>query len=329
MVSKAKEVLKQLKEGKYKPIYFLMGEEPFFIDEISDFIEENAIDESQKGFNQTILYGKDVKVADILTHARRFPMMSERQTVIVKEAQSIFDLNREGGQKLMSSYIQNPSPTTVLVFCHKNKTLDKRKGLYKSIKDTPAVVVVESGSIHEGQVPGWIKQRVAEKGLKITEKAISMLVQNIGSNLERINNELEKVSINIKSEVIDDEAIETFVGVSRDYNVFELQKALGARNKVKAYEIAAYMGENTKENPIVLINTLLFSYFSRILKLHAPAGSTAPYKDDKIAVQNYSPQDLIRIIGDIKRADLQSKGIESPSLPQGAILNELVSRILR
>ena len=160
MDSNPKALLKELKSGKFHPVYFLEGEEPFYIDQISNFIEENALDESQKSFNQIILYGKDVKISDVLTNARRFPMMAERQVVIVKEAQSISDINRESGQKLLSDYLQNPTPSTILVFCYKNKKVDKRKSLYKNLKKT--AIIVETKKMYENQIPYWIKERIAE-----------------------------------------------------------------------------------------------------------------------------------------------------------------------
>jgi DNA polymerase-3 subunit delta len=332
-----KEIIKQLKSGKYESIYFLMGTESFYIDEISNFIEESALDDSQKEFNQTILYGMDVKISDILTHARRFPMMSERQVLIVREAQSVSDINREGGQKLLLDYISNPLPSTILVFCHKNKTLDKRKSLYKALTKSSSVVM-ESAIIKEYKIPGWIKERIAEKGLKITEKAVMMLTQNIGSNLERINNEIEKVSINIKTKTIDDNAIQTYVGINRDYNIFELVNALGARNKVKAHEIAFYLGTHSKENPLVLIIGFVFSFFSKLLKLYGASGKTdkdlysilgtSYISDYKVAAGSYSMTEVVLIISAIKRADLQSKGIESPSISQAGILKELVAKIV-
>jgi len=335
MISKPRDVLKELQEGKYHPVYFLQGEEPFYIDQISSFIEKNAIEESQKSFNQVILYGKDVKVSDILSHARRFPMMSERQVVIVKEAQSISDLNREGGQKLLIDYLANPTVSTILVFCHKNKTLDKRKSLYKNF--SKIALVVETKKLFENQVPAWIKERVAEKGLKINEKATMMLAQNIGPNLERINNEIEKVSVNIKSGVIDENVVQKFVGISRDFNVFEFQKALGSRNRQKAQIIAEYLSQHSKENPIFLTLGFLFSFFSKVLKMHSSKSGgdkslmsllgTGYVTDYKIAFGNYSPAELVKIIGFIRTADMQSKGIDSPPVSDSDILRELVAKI--
>jgi len=335
MDSNPKELLKELKAGKLHPVYFLQGEEPFYIDQISNYIEENVLEESQKSFNQTILYGKDIKISDVLNNARRFPMMSEKQVVIIKEAQSISDINKDSGQKLLSDYLQNPTPSTILVFCHKNKNVDKRKSLYKNLKKT--AVIVETKKLFENQVPAWIKERVAEKGLKINEKAVMMLAQNIGMNLERINNELDKISINLKSDLIDDEAVQKFVGISRDYNAFELQRALAHRDLVKAKQIGFYLGENKKESPVFLTIGLLFSFFSKVLKMH---GVKAPSEkalmtslgvgylaDYKVAFKNYSKGELVSIIGFLRIADLQCKGIDYPSLSDLDIYKELISKI--
>ncbi len=241
-------ILSDLKSAKIAPVYFLQGEEPFYIDQIADYIEKNILSDSEKGFNQTIVYGRDVNVSTILNHARRFPMMAERQVVIVKEAQSVVDLNKEAGSKMLLSYLENPVPSTVLVFCHKNKALDKRKALGKSIDRLTVNLVTKK--IYEDKLPVWIEIFVSKKGLGITHKAVRMLSDALGTNLERVSNEIEKIAINLPAgSQIDEVAVQKYVGISKDYNVFELQKALASKDVVKVSKMVNYFEANTKKNP--------------------------------------------------------------------------------
>ena len=332
-------ILKDLKEKKYAPVYFLQGEETYYIDMISDFIEDNVLTEAEKGFNQTILYGRDVATNVILTNARRFPMMSERQVVIVKEAQAVNDINKEAGQKLLTDYIQNPVPSTILVFCYKNKTLDKRKSLGKLIEKH--AVALTTKKLYDNQVPAWVESYMKSKGFGITPKATQMLSDSIGNDLERLANEIDKMLINFKEKIqIDEGVVQKYVGISKDYNVFELQKALITKDVIKANKIVNYFEANSKKNPIIPIIAILFSFYSKLLiAFHAKDKSernlasvlkVSPYfvKDYMFAMKNYNPMQVVNNIHYIREADLKSKGVDNISATEGQILKELVFKLL-
>lgn len=333
-------VLVDLKASKFAPVYFLQGEETFYIDQIAEYVENNVLTETEKGFNQTIVYGRDVNISDILSHARRFPMMAERQVVIVKEAQNISDLNRESGSKLLLDYLNNPSPTTVLVFCHKNKTLDKRKALGKSIEKL--AISVTSKKIYEDKLPQWIEAYVKSKSCTISHKAVRMLADAVGTNLERLSNEIDKVIINLnEGNEIDESLIQKYVGISKDYNVFELQKAMAAKDILKANRIVAYFESNAKKNPVIPIIAVLFSFYSKLLiatgqKDKSPQGIASALKMNSFFAQDYiracnlySIVQVVRAIHYLRVADLQSKGVDSSgSVSDGQILRELVFKLL-
>lgn len=218
-----KQIVADIKRGDIKPIYFLMGEEPYYIDKISDFIEEHVLDEAERGFNQMVLYGRDVSIDDIVGNAKRYPMMAEHQVVIVKEAQ---DLSRT--IEKLATYAENPQPSTVLVVNYKYKKIDKRKALYKTIKKTG--VVYESKKLYENQVADWIRRVLSPKDYTISPKAAQMLVEFLGTDLSKINNELEKLQIILaKGSQITPEVIEENIGISKDFNNFELRKAIGEK----------------------------------------------------------------------------------------------------
>ena len=339
MAQTADSVLKDLKAGRYAPVYFLQGDEPFFIDKISDYIEKNALSEAEKGFNQMVMYGKDVDVTSILNNARRYPMMSERQVVIVKEAKDIQDINRQEAQTMLESYVKKPLPSTVLVICHKYKTLDGRKSLTKTL-DKHAVFVTTK-KLYDNQVPDWITQYVTESGFTIDRKAAFMLTEFIGNDLERLSNELDKVVINFQEKIqIDAALIQKYVGISKEYNVFELQKALAVRDVVKANRIVQYFEANPKNHPVIPMIAMLFSYYSRLLLIHHSGerseGGVAkllkinPFfaKEYLLALQNYNLPTVIRNISFLRQADLQSKGIDSGGMTEGQLLKELVFKLL-
>lgn len=337
MPSTPESVLQDLKSNKYSPIYFLQGDESFYIDQISDYIEKNALGEAEKGFNQTVMYGKDCQMNMVLTNARRFPMMAERQVVIVKEAQEIQDIGKEDGQKLLLDYIQQPLPSTILVFCHKYKTIDKRKALGKSLDKF--CILVESKKMYDNQVPSWISTYVKSKGNSIDNKATQMLTDFIGNDLERLSNEIDKVLINYKDKIeLNGEIIQKHVGISKDYNVFELQKALQIKDVVKANRIINYFAANPKKNPIIPTIAMIYSFFSKLLiTVHAKDKSQGnlasvlkvnPYfvKDYLNAMHYYPLTKIVTIIEHIHEADLRSKGVGF-SGNEGQILKELVFKI--
>lgn len=339
MAQTPESVLSDLKGKKYAPVYFLQGEETYYIDVISNFIEDNVLSESEKGFNQTILYGRDVAMNVVLTNAKRFPMMSEKQVVIVKEAQDITDLNKEQGQKLLLDYLAHPVPSTILVFCHKNKSLDKRKALGKNI-DKQAVLV-STKKLYDNQVPAWVDAYIKSKQFGINAKATQMLSDAIGNDLERLANEIDKMLINFKQSVqIDEAMVNKYVGISKDYNVFELQKALIVKDVMKANKIVNYFESNQKKNPIIPVIAVIFSFYSKLLvAFHSKDKSERnlasvlkvnPYfvKDYLIALNRYSLLQVINNIRYIKEADLKSKGVNNTSTTDGQLLRELVFKLL-
>ena len=339
MAASADSVIKDLRDKKYAPVYFLQGEEPYYIDLISDFIEKNCLGESEKGFNQTVLYGKDVNMNTILLNAKRFPMMSERQVVIVKEAQEISDLGKEAGDKQLEAYLQNPLPSTVLVFAYKYKSLDGRKGLAKTVDKF--AVLVNSKKLYDNQLPEWVAGYLSHKNYKLSQKGAVMVADYIGNNLSRIANEMDKLLINVKNgEEVTEELIEKHVGISKEYNVFELQKALINKDIVKANRIVNYFEANPKNNPLIPIVTVLFNFFSKLLVLHGTENKSEgniakelqvnPYfvKDYITAARVYSVGHVAKIIHYVRQADNASKGIDSVSSSEGQILKELVFKIL-
>jgi DNA polymerase III subunit delta len=333
-LEEVKQLVKDIKNGNIKPIYFLMGEEPYYIDKISDFIEQNVLSEDEKGFNQMVLYGRDVTIDDIVANAKRYPMMAERQVVIVKEAQ---DLSRSI-EKLVD-YASNPQPTTVLVVNYKYKKIDKRKALYKSLKKIG--VVYESKKLYENQVGEWIRRVLSPKDYSITPKAAQMLVEFLGTALSKINNELDKLQIILpKGSQITPELIEENIGISKDYNNFELRKAVGNKNVVKAQQIVKYFGDNPKSNPMVVTVSLLFSFFSQLLHYHglndkssrsvASALRINPYfvNDYINAARNYPMKKVSKVISTLREFDVKSKGVGANAVPQGDLLKELLVRIM-
>ncbi len=327
------KIVNDIKAGNIKPIYFLMGEESYYIDKLSDYIEEKVLSEDEKGFNQTVLYGRDVTVEDIVSTAKRYPMMAERQVVIVKEAQ---DLSRTIDK--IESYAENPMPSTVLVFCYKYKTLDKRKKVTKLLAKNG--IVYESKKLYENQVGDWIKRVLAGKKYSIEPKANAMLVEFLGTDLSKINNELEKLQIILpKGSTITPHHIEENIGFSKDFNVFELRKAIGDRNQLRAYTIADNFAQNPKDNPIVMTTSLVFSFFVQLLKYHglkdknpknvASVLGVNPFflKDYDIALKNYPMRKVSQIVTSLRDIDVKSKGVGANALPQSDLLKEMLFKI--
>ena len=331
----AQQIINDLKNGTIKPIYFLYGDEPYFIDQISNYIENNLLPEADRGFNQTVLYGRDVAVNDIIANARRFPMMAERQVLIIKEAQS---LSRTIHQ--LESYVENPQPTTVLVINYKYKKPDKRKKVYKTLAKMG--ILFEGKPLYENQVPAWIGNYVKDHGYEINPKASQMLVEFLGVKLGNIANELNKLFIILpKNSSITPEAIEENIGISKDFNNFELRKAIGTKDVVKANQIINYFAQNPKSNPLVMTISLLNSFFTQMLQFHA-----LPNKNDNRAIaaalrispfftgdyttagKNYPMRKVSQIIGFLRDADLKSKGVGARDLPHSDLLKELLFKIM-
>ena len=328
-----KQIVGDIKKGAIRPIYFLMGDEPYYIDAISDYIEHNVLAEEEKGFNQMTLYGRDVAIDDIVGNAKRYPMMAERQVVIVKEAQ---DLSRTI-EKLVD-YVKNPQLTTVLVINYKYKKIDKRKSLYKEIKKIG--VVFDSKKLYDNQVPDWIRRVLSGQGYTIAPKAAQMLVEFLGTDLSKINNELGKLKIVLPAGAqISAEHIEEHIGISKDYNNWELRKAIGAVDRLKAFKIVKYFVENPKDHPMVLTVGTLFRFFSELLHYHglndknprnvAAALKINPYfvGDYATAARNYPMRKVSKVISILREFDLKSKGVDASSASKDDLFKELVVRI--
>jgi DNA polymerase-3 subunit delta len=333
------ELLQKLKNKHYAPIYFLQGEEPYYIDLIANYIEENVLSAADKGFNQVVLYGKDVEVSTILLQAKRYPMMAERQVVIVKEAQAVADIDKEAGIRQLEAYFQNPLLSTILVFCYKFKVLDGRKAFAKTVQKH--AVLLTTKKLYDNQVPGWINSYIKSKSLQINPKAVMLLSEYIGADIARLANEIDKLALNLQpGQSITDQLVQEHVGISKDYNIFELQTALIHQDVLKANRIVQYFEANPKNNPLIPNITLLFSFFVKLLCLHASPDKTDAaisrslgnrsflVKEYVQAMRRFSYGQTVQIIGFIRFADLQAKGIEGGNISDGEILRELVFKIL-
>ncbi len=333
-MNRMNQIVDEITSGNPKPIYFLMGEEAFYIDKLSDYIENNILTEEEKGFNQMILYGRDVEIEDIIANAKRYPMMSEKQVIIVKEAQ---DLSRV--IEKLSAYAENPQPTTILVICYKYKTLDKRKKLTKLIAKNGCLF--ESKKLYDNQVGGWIGNELKEKGYTIEPKANQMLVEFLGNDLSKVMNELNKLTLILPvGTTISANDIEENIGISKDFNYFELQKAIGENDVVKANRIVIYFAQNPKSNPLVLTISMLNNYFTKLLLYNglkdkgrinaSKVLGINPFfvNDYEVAAKKYPMRKVAQIISFLRDADVKSKGVGATNLPQGDILKELIFKIM-
>lgn len=324
-------ILNDLKNGVYRPVYFLSGEEPYYIDVLSDYIEEHALQEHEREFNQTVMYGIETNPLDLVSAVKRYPMMAERQVVILKEAQRMKDLDK------ITPIIKEPVPTTILVICYKEKKVDQRTAIGKLIaKETEYLV---SEKIYEDQLPSWIREYCRSHRIDISQDAQFLLADHIGSDLQQIVGALDKLKVALpEGDQITPELIEKHIGISKDFNVFELQKALGMKNAARAVKIAKYMAENQKTHPLMMINATLFGYFNKIYMLHhlGPRDNAAsvlripPFymKDYQVAAANYGPEKIERIFSYMREADLKGKGVHNPSTDAGSLLLDLVFKIL-
>jgi len=332
-MDRIKEIVANINQGTPKPIYFLMGDEPYYIDKISKYISDNVLTEEEKGFNQMVLYGRETSVDDVISNAKRFPMMAQYQVVIVKEAQHL-SRNIEN----FSAYVENPQPTTILVICYKYKKLDKRKKLYKTIQKNGELF--ESKKLYENQVSEWIRRTLSGRKRKISPKACMLLVEFLGTDLSKISNELDKLAIVVPETIeITPELIEKHIGFSKDFNNFELKKAIGERNVGKATRIINYFSQNPKDNPFVVTITLLNTFFTQLLQYHglndhspgnvAKALGINPYfvNEFTIAAKNYPMKSVSGIISSLRQLDLKSKGVGANNIAQADLLKELLIKI--
>jgi len=332
-MDEALQIVNDIRKGILKPIYFLYGEEPYYIDKISDYIASKVLTEEEKGFNQMVLYGKDVTIDDIVGNAKRYPMMAERQVVIVKEAQHLSRTIES-----LVSYAKNPQVTTVLVICYKYKKLDKRKPLYKAIKKDG--VVFESPVLRDYKMPAWIQHAGKNAGFSIPQKSAMLLADHLGTDLGRIVSELNKLKLMLPQGIeITPSHIEEHIGISKDYNNFELKKAIGERNVLKATKIVTYFAQNPKDNPFVLTITLLNMFFTQLLQYHGLKDHTPknvastlkinPYfvAEIQTAARNFPMRKVSQVISHLREMDLKGKGVGSSNMNQADLLKELLVKI--
>ncbi len=337
------EILRDLHNKIYYPVYLLQGEEAYYIDRLSEIIEKDVLGDMEKEFNQTVLYGRDCEILSLISAAKRYPMMSNYQVIIVREAQEMKPglgaKNIDDDKDPLAAYFLNPVPSTLLVLCYKYKNLDKRTKLFKSIEKTG--VVYESKKIYDNKVHEWIEKYLADLGYKIQPKAANLMADSLGNDLSRVANECDKLLINIKKgETIDTHHIETNIGISKDFNVFELLDAMGQRNFLKASRIVNYFRSNPKSNPFILTIANFYGFFSKLLIYHAledkskmnvaSALKVNPFfvGDYERAAKNYSTTKLISIVNLLRDSDLKSKGINSSIGDDGEFLRELVYKIM-
>lgn len=325
-------LLKDIKAQKFAPIYFLMGDEPYFIDLITNELEKTVLTEEEKSFNQTIIYGKDITIEEVVGQAKQFPMMSERTLVIVKEAQHLSRTIEN-----LVAYAENPLPSTVLVLSYKYKTLDKRKKLAKIIAKTG--VLLESKKLYDNQIPDWIEQYLRNKKITIEPKAKFLLVEFLGTDLSRIANELEKLSL-LCPQTVTENDIEKNIGISKEFNNFELQKALIDKEVLKANRIVKYFGQNPKDNPLVVTIGVLYNFFSNLIIYHSLTDKSKMMVASELGINPYFVQDYqkagmqyplkkaVQIISYLRDADLKSKGLGATNLAQEEILKELIFKLL-
>lgn len=326
-------ILNEIKAGDIRPLYFLMGEEAFFIDQISSFIETSVLDETQRGFDQTVLYGKDTSIDAIVSSAKRFPMLAARQVIVVKEAQNLSRTIED-----LLPYVKNPQQTTTLVICYKYKSIDKRKALYKAL--SKAHVVFESKKIYDSNIPSWISGELQKMNLKITPKASYLLSEFLGNDLAKISNELSKLQLVMgDNDLITPELIQINIGISKDFNNFELQKAIAQIDQKKAYQIVRYFSENPNQHPMVLTVATLYSFFSKLMILHtvndrnpkvlSRAIGVNPYflNDYTAAAKNFPMRRISSVFQTLRTIDVKSKGVGANLKPLD-LYQELIFRIL-
>ena len=340
------EIISNLQKKIYHPIYFLMGEETFFIDKISDYISDNVLTDAEKSFNQTIMYGKDTEPHQIIANARRFPMMSNHQVIVVREAQNIRDLvgrekekSKEKSKTPFEIYLENPLKSTIIVICYKYKSIDKRTSVAKLIDKTG--VLFESKKIYDNQLPTWIASYLKGQNYTIAPQAAAMLSEYLGADLSKVANELDKLIISLpQGTQITPDHIEKNIGISKEFNVYELQNALGERDLLRANRIVNYFGANPSSNPIPVVISSLFSYFSKILNYHfledksqnnvASVLQVHPFfvKTYVSAAKNYNIKKLVEIISILREFDMKSKGWGNVSATPADLQREMIYRIL-
>lgn len=338
------ELLKDLKNRKFKPVYLLHGEESYYIDKISDYIEENVLTPAERGFNQSVYYGKDADLINILNAAKQFPMMSDYQVIIIKEAQDLkwgkeSDDSKKSADPFLA-YLENPPLSTILVLCFRNGKFDKRKKVYKSIEKKG--IVFESAPINESKVASWLEGLVSEMGYAIHPQAAALMAEYLGNDLSKISNELEKLILNIKpGQQIGPDHVQDNIGISKEYNVFELQNAIARKDAFKVNQIINYFAANPKNNPVYMLLGALNTFFTKILKYHyasdrSPQGiarelEISPYfvKEFELAARNYNKTKTFHVVSYLRECDMKIKGVDaSGNTEQGELIRELMFKII-
>ncbi len=327
------KIITDWKKGAFKPVYWLEGEEEYFIDKAVDYAEHHILNESESSFNLSIFYGKDASWPDVVNACRRYPMFAERQVVILKEAQQMKDVEK------LEPYVENPSPSTVFVVSYKDKKLDARKKFAKTVKEKG--VLITTKKMYDRELPEWTKDMVQSKGLTITPKGLALLVDHIGNDLTRIENEVDKISVNLgKRTGITEDDIENFIGVSKEFNIFELQSAMAAKDLAKSIRIIQYFEANPKSAPVQLVLPSLYSFFSKVFmvfgagtndeKTIATAIGVAPYfvKDYIQAARLYSYQGAEKALLLLHQYNLRSIGIGNVNTEDGSLMKELAVKMM-
>ncbi len=332
---KYEEIIRDIKNNIFSPVYFLSGEESYFIDKIITLLEDSILDDGMKGFNQTIVYGRDVTVKEVVDLSRRYPMMGNYQVVIVKEAQYINNIEN------FESYIASPLDTTILIIAYKYKKVDKRKSFYKKLNSSKSTVIFNSEKLRDWAIPKWIEAEIRTRDLSISPVALRLMSEYLGNDLGKIINEIDKLVINLNKESkITEVEIEQNIGISKDYNLFELQNALTDRDQLKAHRIVEYFEANPKDHPLQMISPMLHNYFIKVFLYHfiknkepnkiaAELGVHPFFVKDYAKASNVFPQHKVKdIISRIRTLDLKSKGVGSNDSTGYGELKELVFSIM-
>jgi DNA polymerase-3 subunit delta len=338
------KIIESIRKKEYKPVYFLHGVEPFFIDEITKVFEEEILSEAEKSFNFTVFYGKDSNFRQIRDTASRFPMMASHQVVIIKEAQEMKSLND------LKAYIERAAPTTILLICHKYKKYDMRSAFGKALKKTK-VEIFESKKFYDNQIPQWTRDYLSSQGYEIKSDALDMMTEHLGADLSKIANEVKKLAINVpKGTKLTTKHIQDNVGISKDFNVFELQEAIGIKNALKAHRIVNHFAKNTKKYPLMMTLASLYGFFSKLYIAASHARSTdldmakalgITFRDPKKAqyaakfrvekfrksIKHYSKSQIEGVFSVLKEYDLKYKGVDNTGTPEGELLKEMVVKI--
>ena len=338
MSKKYQEIFNNIKKNSLKPVYLIHGDEPYYGDVLTNKIIDLAIPAHEKGFNEFILFGKDLNTGTLLNYARRFPMMAERQLIVVKDAQQIQDIGQKENQTLLEDYALKPLPSTILVLKFGNAQ-DERKTWVKAFNKQGLVANFKKH--YDNELPEFVSDYCHQRGVKISMKAIQLLVEHIGNDLKRLSSEIDKVILNLKiDEGIDAEVIERYVGISKDYNIFELQKSLIMRDVVKSNQIINSFSKNTKDHPIQPMLIILYNFFSKVLLAHAASDKSEGglsrslginsffARDYVLAIRNYNLLKTTQIIHEIRLADAKSKGVDAGNGNDADLLKDLIFRIL-